>query len=202
MPRKPCPFVCAVAGCDFSTDVQAILLVHVRRTHTGSKGATCPVCSFASWDSDAFKAHKRTHRGEAVHACAEPGCSYRAWTPGGLRGHLLTHSTRRGMRRGTLYQCLVAGCGFIAAAYSKLEAHSRVHTDNKHFCDVPGCTFGCKEPSALTVHTTRAHKGQRPHVCAVPGCSFAGAVSSQLWRHMRKHTEEEMSLLYEAGRRR
>ena len=227
MPRQlQQPFACAVEGCDFSTDVQAILMVHVRRTHTGVK-ATCPVCAFTSWDSDVFRAHKRTHRGEAVYPCTVPGCGYRAWSLGGLRGHVRAHSgeamyaciepgcgfqawSSHGLGShmrthspggGKHYQCQVAGCDFITAAYSQLQGHASVHSVKKHFCDMPGCPFGTRELSALTAHT-RLHKGKGRHVCAVPGCSFSGAIDTQLWRHMRVHTVAEMSQLYAAGRRR
>ncbi|XP_022645299.1 zinc finger protein OZF-like isoform X2 [Varroa destructor] len=198
--RNERPFACGECSATFPGEKN--LREHVKRLHSG-RTFKCSVCSKELATADSLKAHESLHKAEKPFRCRQCDASYRN------NKRLLEHTKRQ---HGEVHKCSI--CSKILATKVTLEAHERLHRNEKQFaCDQcgkafadknylrehlkrhKGRTFPCGQcdkqlatKSSLRAHE-KLHDNIRPFGCDVCWATFAE--KGQLKVHMRKHTGEK-----------
>ncbi|XP_072014089.1 uncharacterized protein [Amphiura filiformis] len=179
--------------------------------HTGQRPHKCPMCSFRSRRKGDIAIHIKRHLGIKPFKCDQ--CDATFVKKSSLKRHLGTHLGKdrprdikcdlcdatffnrvilrihhrnvHQMEKPRFY-CDVQGCTHGCRSHSELRAHKRTHTKDRPFlCTTCGKTTASRK--AMTIHQ-RIHTGDKPFKCTYEGCSYAARFDSHLRRHILVHT--------------
>ncbi|MCJ1314300.1 hypothetical protein MMC25_007980 [Agyrium rufum] len=152
------PLICRWQNCSSAKtgrpkDTKAKLIRHMV-THSGFRGASCPICGKLLSNEYTLQNHLRTHEPEnekQSFTCAECGAGFAHDTS--LQTHILAQ--HRGEKK---YVCNIPGCSYATADSSNFSKHKKTHEREKNLarCTVCGAIVTKKN---FTRHVKDLHGG-------------------------------------------
>ena len=107
-----------------------------------------------------------------------PSCDHNESSEQELDKHIMTHKQ---------HLCDVGECKFQSSSETGLEAHKKLHTDEKLYnCDK--CSRGFDKYEEYEHHFSQKHTEKKP--CKCPKCAFECDDKATLERHIQMHTRD------------
>ncbi|KAJ8012897.1 hypothetical protein DPEC_G00047650 [Dallia pectoralis] len=203
--------------CDYAAVERNSLHRHLASIHANEVDGNihpdvypCPACGLSFRQSQALKAHMKTHhiRDSQPMACVQEGCSFQTSDCKELQRHT---DDIHGFK---VVKCRHYACNAMFSSAQDMEVHHRTH--QAFHCSQ--CDFSCSNKSLFRQHRRQGHAGDRKLTCSFcpfstfnpvefqqhvshfhanekihqcPECSFVTAHKRVLRRHMLTHTGEK-----------
>uniref|UniRef100_A0A8C9TQZ9 Zinc finger protein 142 n=2 Tax=Scleropages formosus TaxID=113540 RepID=A0A8C9TQZ9_SCLFO len=176
--------------CQYGAVERNSLRRHLASVHGGegadslgpSEEYPCPTCGERFQQSQALKAHMKSHRSVSRQPlrCFQEGCGFQ----GSDRRMLQRHAREaHGVKA---VQCRHHACGAFFANQEAMEMHRRTHL--AFHC--PNCDFSCSNKSAFQRHKRQGHAGTLELRCAF--CPFSTFNPVEFEEHIsRLHANEK-----------
>ena len=197
--------------CDFSTNRNDALKIHINRVHEGLlESFPCNQCDFITNLKSSLKKHTSgKHTTESMrerHTCDYEGCTYKTFYKSGLRPHIETK--HEGIVR---FRCEFMNCTFGTNKRKKLIGHTIMHTistesqknvktdsgEKSNKCDKTysgeksnkcnQCDSAFSRASSLRRHL-KIHSGEKTNKCNL--CGYASFRAGSLRMHAKMHSAE------------